>query len=91
VTGLEWGGGLYLNYAFTVLWTADAAAWWLGDVALPYRSRAYIWTLHGVFAFMMLNATVVFGPPAWKWAALALAIVVAVQVWMKRRECTHFL
>src|SRR5689334_13509938 len=30
--GLDWGGGLYFNYLFTVLWVADAAYWWTAGV-----------------------------------------------------------
>ena len=82
VIGIHWGGGLYLNYAFTVFWLADVAAWWCRDVELPYRSPGYFWTLHGVFAFMMINATVVFGPPLWKWTApvIGLALLIAFLV-----------
>jgi hypothetical protein len=28
LVGISWGGGLYLNYTFTVLWTADVIFWW---------------------------------------------------------------
>src|SRR5262245_22322917 len=28
VVGLDWGGGLYANYAFTLLWAADVCWWW---------------------------------------------------------------
>src|SRR5579862_2549129 len=28
VVGLDWGGGLYLNYAFTLVWLADVVWWW---------------------------------------------------------------
>ena len=30
LTGWDWGGGLWVNYAFTLLWSADAAWWWAG-------------------------------------------------------------
>src|SRR5437763_16272962 len=26
--GLNWGGGLYVNYAFVLLWAADVCWWW---------------------------------------------------------------
>ena len=79
VTGLAWGGGLYVNYAFVALWMADIAAWWLRGPTFPYRRRAFFWTVQIVFAFIMLNATVVFGPPLWRWVAAgaAAALVLA--------------
>ncbi|MDA1050287.1 MAG: hypothetical protein O3C40_07380 [Planctomycetota bacterium] len=72
--GIRWGGGLFLNYAFTALWLADTFAWWVGDASTHNRRRGYFWTLHGIFAFMVVNATVVFGPPIWKWVALIVGI-----------------
>lgn len=75
VVGIHWGGGLYFNYAFTLFWLADVILWWCRDVESPYRSPAYFWTVHLVFAFMVLNATVVFGPPLWKWVALVVVFV----------------
>src|SRR5882762_2048787 len=30
--GIDWGGGLYLNYLFTLAWAADAAYWWWGGL-----------------------------------------------------------
>jgi hypothetical protein len=86
VVGFQWGGGLYVNYAFTIFWAADTILWWLGGTSFPYRSRTYFWTVHGVFAFMVVNATVVFGPPYWKWAAVAVAAVLVAAYWLGRRQ-----
>jgi hypothetical protein len=83
VTGLEWGGGLYVNYAFTLFWLVDTACWWLVGIDWPYRSRAYFVALQGVFAFLMFNATVVFGPPYWRWIGL---VVVAAAVALVARN-----
>src|SRR5687767_9943408 len=30
--GLDWGGGLYLNYLFTLAWVVDAGYWWAGGL-----------------------------------------------------------
>ncbi|MFO0970496.1 MAG: hypothetical protein U0793_33545 [Gemmataceae bacterium] len=60
-TGLDWGGGLYVNYAFLALWLVDAAWWWLARRA--YESRP-LWLdacVHFVFLFVFVNATIVFG------------------------------
>jgi hypothetical protein len=78
LTGIGWGGGLFFNYAFTLLWVIDTAAWWVGDVGTHGRGRVYFWTLHGVFAFMVFNATVVFGPPAWRWIAPIVGVAFAI-------------
>jgi hypothetical protein len=81
VTGIEWGGGLYINYAVTAIWIFDVCAWWIGGPPWPYGRRIYCWTLHAIFAFIVFNATVVFGPPFWRRIALpALAVVTAICV-----------
>lgn len=85
VIGIHWGGGLYFNYAFTVFWLADVVAWWCRDVESPYRSPTYFWTLHIVFAFMVINATVVFGPPLWKWAGLVIGFVFLIACLSRHR------
>src|SRR5690606_2887397 len=73
VTGWHWGGGLWINYAFTLWWPLDVAWTWLrGLDGLP---RWYIVCLHAVAGFLMFNATVVFGPAWWRWAAGMLAVV----------------
>jgi hypothetical protein len=86
VTGIIWGGGLYVNYAFSLLWMLDVGAWWVGGPLFPYRGVAYRFGLHVVFAFMMFNATVVFGPPIWRWAAVPVAVAAIAIIGMSRRR-----
>ena len=80
VTGLDWGGGLYFNYAFTAIWVADAARMWL--TGRPDRTAWWIWSVHAFFGFMVVNATVVFGPDYWRWVAPAvIAGLVILRAW----------
>lgn len=65
VIGWDWGGGLYFNYLFTIVWIADVVRMWRnGDKSqnTPWRIAAELF-----MAFMVVNATVVFGPPVWRW------------------------
>jgi len=75
LTGFDWGGGIYFNYVFVVFWLVDAVLNWL----VPQRvtSSRYRLVLHIVFAFMMFNATFVFGPIVWK-LVVPLVVVVAL-------------
>lgn len=75
VTGLNWGGGLYINYLFLLWWGIDCARMWAtvrtqrGTIAddsgpesgAPLRITGF----DAVAAFMMFNATVVFGTVWW--------------------------
>ncbi|HET6325960.1 MAG TPA: hypothetical protein VFG04_14885 [Planctomycetaceae bacterium] len=85
VVGFEFGAGLYFNYVFTLLWLADVVLWWRRSLAGRVASPAYYWTVQAIFAFMMFNATVVFGPAFWKWVAVgALAVIVALRLLLPR-------
>ncbi|MEP7272046.1 MAG: hypothetical protein ABI882_11120, partial [Acidobacteriota bacterium] len=37
VVGLNWGGGLYINYVFVGAWILDVAVWW--GIGLNARQR----------------------------------------------------
>ena len=80
--GLATGIGLWVNYAFTLLWAGEAV-WWQ---ALPasYARRAAAWTpaVRGAFLFMIANGAVVFvsGPRR----LLGIAVVAAL-IWIWRR------
>jgi len=60
VVGIEWGGGLYFNYALIAGWLLDVVWWWRSlDL---YRRRSAVLTAiwQGFVLFMIFNATVVF-------------------------------
>jgi hypothetical protein len=84
--GVHWGGGLYFNYAFTLVWLGDV--WWMWWNRASYAARPR-WTsalIHGFMAFMFFNATVVF-PSGWvRWAGAVLALLLlAAHASPKRR------
>lgn len=71
VTGLNWSIGLYLNYLFLIAWGVDVAK----RLSSPATTTSF--TFHLIAAFMMLNATAVFGPRFW----VPVVIVYAVILW----------
>ena len=81
LTGWNWGGGIYFNYAFTVVWLADTLRWWLARDRpsprwLTVATQAFLW-------FMAFNATVVFGHGAIRWFGLA-GCALLVALWLRR-------
>ena len=58
VVGIHWAGGLYVNYVFLAVWGIDA-------VRAVWGHKLTTISMHLTAAFMMLNATVVFGPRWW--------------------------
>jgi len=82
--GLDWGGGLYLNYLFTLIWLADTVWWWRGLAA--YRERP-LWigaVIQSFLAFMFFNATVVFGQGLVRFVGI-FATIALVVLWWRRR------
>ncbi|HEX8354393.1 MAG TPA: hypothetical protein VF611_15925 [Pyrinomonadaceae bacterium] len=81
VFGLDWGGGLYVNYALVVGWGLDVAWWWARGLD-AYRRRP--WPLaaawHGFLIFIIFNATVVFKTGPARWAGLGLCLGLCI-VW----------
>lgn len=83
VTGLDWGGGLYANYAFIAVWVADAAWWWRSPSGYAARPPAVTNVLAVWFLFMFANGGIVFarGPVRWLGAA---CVGVAAWAWYFR-------
>ena len=83
LTGLDWGGGLYMNYLLAVVWLADVLWWLLGPRSYLHRPAAIEATVQGYFAFLWFNATVVFGHgpirPIGAVAFVALAILATMR------------
>ncbi len=61
------GGGIYVNYVFTILWTFDVLWWMFFGTSYRRRARWIGWTLHAFMVFIVANATIVFedGPIRW--------------------------
>jgi len=74
--GLDWGGGVYFNYVAAVLWPADVLLAWRRRNAGGSRGggfRLFRRVTLAYVTFLLVNATVVFGPAFWKTAAAAFA------------------
>ena len=91
VTGLAWGGGVYLNYAFLAAWSADVFWWWLDAGSFRRRPRGLDAALRAFLWFMFVNGTFVFvcGPLRWVGAGAALAVAFAWYRGRGRRTGEH--
>jgi hypothetical protein len=77
LVGIDWGGGLYANYAFTLLWAADVCWWWYDPGSYGARPRAVEGAVQGFLGFIAFNGAVVFGEGAIRWLGLAACLVLA--------------
>jgi hypothetical protein len=88
VVGLNWGGGLFINYAVLSGWIIDVGWWWLKGID-SYRSRGRLVVLlwHAFLLFIIFNATVVFKNGIVRWVGLAVSAFIAISwiVLMRQR------
>jgi hypothetical protein len=88
LTGHDSGGGLYLNYLFTVVWIADTAYWWVVGLSSYARRPGWVdWIVHGFFVFMIVNGAVVFGQGPVRWLGAGILLLpLCLGVYVKRRK-----
>lgn len=67
VTGLNWGGGIYINYLFEAVWLLEVIRFWRQSRRAIQTPRGWIFFTRAFFLFMFFNAAVVFvsGPARW--------------------------
>lgn len=87
VFGLDWGGGLYINYSLMLGWVLDVAWWWLrGLDSHRRRCLPLVAAWHGFLLFIVFNATVVFKSGAARWVGLVMCLGLCVAWWRAARD-----
>ena len=85
VVGVKSGFGLWLNYAFGLIWGADVVFWWAwGHHGYEARPRWIGAILHGFLVFLVFNGAVVFVPGPMRWLGVALFVGLAA-LWGRAR------
>lgn len=82
VFGVDWGGGLWVNYAFIAGWVAYG--WRLAiapDAASPWRWGFRAWTL-----IMVANGAIVFAAPDRRTAGAIIMVVLLWSWWRHARR-----
>jgi hypothetical protein len=84
LTGIEFSGGIYLNYVFLVVWLADAAWWWVAPVSYRARARAVSFAIRAFIVFIIVNGAVVFADGWARIVGLVALLVAAAGTWHRR-------
>jgi hypothetical protein len=79
--GWNWGGGLYLNYLFALVWLGEVVWSWAQPNGYRQRLMWLTWTVRGFFLFMIFNGAVVFVPGAPRWFGAVLCLSLAGCWW----------
>ena len=89
VFGVNWGGGLFINYSVLVLWIIDVGWWWLRGIN-SYRQRplALLLVWHGFLVFIIFNATVVFKDGVQRWLGLVICLLLCLCWWIIAKQKT---
>lgn len=83
--GVASGAGLFFNYLFTLVWTADTIWWWKDEEGYRRRPRWLASSVHAFLAFMFFNGAVVFASGFSRWAGLA-SIPPLLFLWLRARR-----
>ena len=86
LTGLDWGGGVWVNYLFAALWLADAAWAALAPAAYDRRPRRLEYTVGASLGFIAFNGAVVFAAGPTRWVGLAACGGIAATWFLARRR-----
>jgi hypothetical protein len=72
------GEGLFASYAFALIWLFDALWWLAAQSSYSRRNRWWSIIIYGAIAFVVFNATVVFGHGLARGLGIAMFVVLAV-------------
>lgn len=87
VFGLNWGGGLYVNYVLLIGWLLDVGYWWRRGLD-AYRRRPWplVAAWHGFLIFIIFNATVIFETGLARWTGICLCLALCFMWWFAARD-----
>ena len=80
-----YGDGIFVNYAFALVWLADVVWVWVSPGSYLTRPRWLHWAVHGFLAFVVVNAAVVFAGWGMRLAFAGWVLGLAAFVWYVRR------
>lgn len=75
-----YGEGIVVNYLFAVVWLAEVGWWWVNPSGRANRPRWVAVAVHGFLVFVVVNATVVFGPAERRFAYSVAILLVATRL-----------
>jgi len=88
-TGTESGWGIFVSYAFTLLWVIDVIWWWRAGLDSYERRPGWITAIWNLFfIFLIFNGTVIFETGYPRWIGLALCSLL-VGFWIYSKTTRH--
>ena len=75
LVGWNWGGGLFANYLFAVVWILDVIWWWAAQWSYRHRPTIIEWAVQGWLAFLAFNGAIVFGEGLIRWFGIGAVVL----------------
>jgi hypothetical protein len=83
LTGVNFSGGIYVNYAFLAVWIADAVWRLAAPMSYQRRPRTLTLAVHGFIFFIIVNGAVVFAD-GWARILGGVAVSAVALAWVVR-------
>jgi len=85
VFGLNWGGGVYVNYLFAVVWISELFVWRQWPEGYASRPDWIKWSLRAFYFVMIVSAAVIFATGWRRWMGVGI-LAVLMASWIKRPD-----
>ncbi len=85
LTGVEFAGGIFVNYLFLAVWIGDAAWWVVAPGSYMTRARTVSYAIRGYIFFIVVNGAVVFAD-GWARILGAAAVILVIAAWFLKRS-----
>jgi hypothetical protein len=85
VYGVDWGGGLFVNYAFVSVWIVELWLWRRAPAGHVSRPDAVTWLVRGFFFVVIVNAAIVFAGGLRRIAGAIIVLSLVVSWWPRGR------
>jgi hypothetical protein len=80
LVGVEFGGGIYFNYVFALVWSADVALWWAIGAAYVARPLWLKLLVQGYLFFIAVNGAIVFAAGPTRWVGIAACAALGILI-----------
>ena len=88
VFGLDWGGGVYVNYAFLLVWATEVWLWRRAPERYAARPASMTWTIRAFYLVIIASAAIVFAGGL-RGVAGVLVVATLLVSWTRRTGGTE--
>jgi hypothetical protein len=83
--GISWGGGVYVNYVFAVVWIAELFVWRQWPEGYASRPGWIRWSLRAFYFVIIVSAAFIFAT-GWRRGIGAVVLALLATSWIRRPD-----